>query len=955
MNSIIHSWRRLGGLLLILCGLAGAQLAHAETVTIPAGFLTGTNVWSRTNTYLLDGFVYALDGAVLKIEAGTVIKGALGTGPEDFGCLFICQGARIYAQGTPQNPIIFTAEEDDVEDPTDLGPQDTQLWGGVVLYGRARINNSNNGTGDASNPKYDIYEGLPDDQAPTGQFVNRFGGGDDDDDSGVLRYVSIRHGGKVLESNKEVNGLSLCGVGRGTTIEYVEVFANSDDGFEFFGGSVNTRYLVSAFNEDEAFDADQGYTGKNQFWFGIQNPNSVEKGMEINGEPQERITGQGVPVSNWEVYNVTLIGAGAQQGTPGSGNNAFTFRAYTQVGVYNGIFTEFNGLPITGGAFSTGAEPTVRNNLWFGFSDPTFTPPAVFDPAATNDVADPMLRGISRAWPADGGLNPLLQPESPGFENYRPVPQDGFYQIAPYRGAFDGANNWMRKWTFLDQAGYLPPQTNLVTIPAGFYSGRLDWASTNIYLLDGFVYLLDGAELYIEPGTVIKGALGTGPDNFGCLFVCQGAKVFAEGTPVNPILFTAEEDDINDPDDLGPQDTQLWGGLVVYGRARINNSNNGTGDATNPKYDIYEGLPDDQAPSGQFVNRFGGGDDEDNSGVYRYISIRHGGKVLESNKEVNGLSLCGVGRGTTVEFVEVFANSDDGFEFFGGSVNTRYLVSAFNEDEAFDADQGYTGLNQFWFGIQPQNSVEKGMEINGEPQERVTGQGVPISNWQTYNTTLIGAGAVPGTPGSGNNAFTFRAYTQVGVYNGIFTEFNGLPITGDAFSTGAEPTVLDNLWFGFSMPSFGPASVFEPGTGNRTNVNPMLRGISWTEPFGLDPRPEADSPANSSPRMAPDNGFYRPAPYYGAFTSTRNWAVDWTWIGNSLLLNPEGGFTPVEYPPSAGPVIVIETGDGGVQVIFSGTLQSSETLGGDFAPVPGAASPYTVPPETTLRFYRAAE
>ncbi len=926
-----NSWRRTPLLAFLLALASLVSSARAEIVNVPAGYLTGTNVWKSSNTYILQGFVYVLDGAVLRIEPGTVVKGVAGTTSGNFGNLFICQGAKLYAEGTPQNPIVFTAESDDMSDPNDLGPSDTQLWGGIILFGRARINNAVNAAGDAASPKYDVYEGLPDAQGPNGQFLHRFGGNDDDDSTGVMRYVSIRHGGKLLESNKEVNGLSLCGLGRGTTVEYVEVFASSDDGFEFFGGAVNTRYLVSAFNQDEQFDADEGYHGKNQFWFGIQPADSVEKGMEINGEPQDRQTGTGVPVSNWEVYNVTTIGAGARTGA-GSGNNAFTFRASTQARIYNGIFTDFNGQPVTGGAFTTGANPTVQNNIWWNFTVPTFSPASLFETANGNTTnTNPNLGGISRE--PDGKLDPMPKPGSAAFSDYKTPPQDGFYQIAPYRGAFDGSNQWMRNWTLLDQAGYLPARDNVVNVPAGYITGDVTWYNTNVYILQGFVYVVDGAVLRIQPGTVIKGVPGTTSGNFGNLFICQGAKIYAEGTPQNPIIFTAEADDETDPSDLGPSDTQLWGGIILFGRARINNAVNATGDAASPKYDVYEGLPDAQGPNGQFLHRFGGNDDEDSSGVIRYVSIRHGGKLLESNKEVNGLSLCALGRGTKIEFVEVFASSDDGFEFFGGSVNTRYLVSAFNQDEEFDADEGYNGKNQFWFGIQPADSVEKGMEINGEPQDRQTGTGVPVSNWEVYNVTTIGAGARTGA-GSGNNAFTFRASTQVKVYNGIFTDFNGQPVTGGAFTTGANPTVQNNIWWNFTVPTFSPASLFEAANDNATNVNPNLRGISREADLVLDPRPQPDSPANSTPRPAPDDGFYMPANFKGAFNSAGNWAVDWTLLGNGGYLNPAGAYNPIEYPSSVVlPVTaVISAADGQVTLTWTGgtppfTVQKRTALG----------------------------
>jgi hypothetical protein len=107
-----------------------------------------------------------------------------------------------------------------------------------------------------------------------------------------MRYVSIRHGGQKLSPDKEINGLSLGGVGRGTTLEYIEVLSFADDGFEFFGGSVNTKYLVSAFNDDDSFDTDMGWSGKNQFWFAIQSNDKRDTGSEQNGEPTNGMTGR---------------------------------------------------------------------------------------------------------------------------------------------------------------------------------------------------------------------------------------------------------------------------------------------------------------------------------------------------------------------------------------------------------------------------------------------------------------------------------------------------------------------------------------------------------------------------------------------------------------------------------------------------------------------------------------
>ncbi|MEW6158554.1 MAG: hypothetical protein AB1813_14065, partial [Verrucomicrobiota bacterium] len=271
----------LGPLALSLaCWQSPNSSAEIIQVTTP---ISANVTWRSTNEYVLNKFIYVLDGAILTIEAGTVIKAQRGQ-DADTSCLIVTTGGKIMAEGTRTRPIIFTSIDDDVTDPEDIGLFDRGLWGGLVLMGKAELNTASDVSGNAASPKYDVFEGLPDSQI-NGQFVHRYGGNDDNDSSGVLRYVSIRHAGVVFQPNKELNGLSLCAVGRGTVIEHVETYATADDGFEFFGGTVNTKYLVSAFNDDDAFDIDQGFRGKNQFWFSIQEPGKKDHGGEWNGEP----------------------------------------------------------------------------------------------------------------------------------------------------------------------------------------------------------------------------------------------------------------------------------------------------------------------------------------------------------------------------------------------------------------------------------------------------------------------------------------------------------------------------------------------------------------------------------------------------------------------------------------------------------------------------------------------
>src|SRR6185369_7602585 len=242
----------------------------------------------------------------------TVIKGHnLGGQGTNVAALYVTRGGRIYAEGTPRNPIIFTADVDDTTLPDDVDLYARGLWGGVVIFGRAVLNGAVDANGNAASPKYEVYEGL-DPITLAGQPVFQFGGNDDDDNSGVLRYVSIRHGGAVLAPNKEINGLSMGAVGRGTTIEFVEAYAIADDGFEFFGGTVNTKSLVSSFNDDDSCDTDMGYRGTNQFWFAIQPPDKRNYGMEMNNHPNEVAqTSQLLPAADFKVYNMTIIGSGA--------------------------------------------------------------------------------------------------------------------------------------------------------------------------------------------------------------------------------------------------------------------------------------------------------------------------------------------------------------------------------------------------------------------------------------------------------------------------------------------------------------------------------------------------------------------------------------------------------------------------------------------------------------------
>ena len=216
--------------------------------------------WYSDTIYQLGGRIAVENGATLTIEAGTVIKGEAGTGA-NATALLIARGGKLIAEGTVSKPIIFTSIADEITpelieqgvfSSPNLDPTVNGLWGGVIVLGEAKISASNT-TGDVSSVQ---IEGIP-----TSDPNGLYGGINTNDNSGILSYVSIRHGGANIGSGNEINGLTLGGVGMLTAINNVEIVANQDDGIEFFGGTVNVSYAVIWNVGDDAIDTDQSWAG----------------------------------------------------------------------------------------------------------------------------------------------------------------------------------------------------------------------------------------------------------------------------------------------------------------------------------------------------------------------------------------------------------------------------------------------------------------------------------------------------------------------------------------------------------------------------------------------------------------------------------------------------------------------------------------------------------------------
>ena len=332
---------KTSSLLAIMASIAAQQAVHAGVI-FKNGDINTSETWTADNTYNLTGQVYIKNGATLTIEPGTII--ARTPTPNGSGSLAITRGSKIIANGTQENPIIFTSTLDVATwtggDPT-TGTWRAQSneWGNVTIMGEAYMSNTktsatNTPTFNANNVS--AMEGLTPDFV--GDPDTLYGGGDDDDDSGTLRFVSIRYGGRVLGLGNELNGLSLGSIGRATDIDHVEIMNNVDDGIEIWGGTVNLKYFNIWNIGDDSLDVDQGWRGKAQFGLIVQGYSEDaaqgsgigDNALELDGA--EKADAQ--PVTTATIYNLTVIGQ------PSAGDEGTAWRDGARVQIRNSIFMD---------------------------------------------------------------------------------------------------------------------------------------------------------------------------------------------------------------------------------------------------------------------------------------------------------------------------------------------------------------------------------------------------------------------------------------------------------------------------------------------------------------------------------------------------------------------------------------------------------------------------------------
>lgn len=402
-------------------GVKQVQGETDESVTLTSG-----------TKWLLTGFVYVNSGATLTIEPGTIIKGDKDTK----ATLVVRRGGRIEAAGTSAQPIVFTSNQP-------VGQRAPGDWGGIILCGKAPVNlQGGEGT----------IEGGVD---------ATFGGSDAADNSGVLRYVRIEFSGVPFQPNQEINGLTLGGVGRGTTIDHIQVSYNGDDSYEFFGGTVNVKHLVALASWDDDFDMDNGFTGKAQFLVALRNPDIADQsgsnGLEHDNDGQGTTA---TPFTAPVLSNVSIYGPQATPGTSINSNfkRANHLRRNTHTKVFNSVFAGFpTGLLVDGSACEANADAgdlKVRRCVYSAMGTLTAVASGSawdiqtwFTNGGNTSVADNSDLGVNAPFNLTGP-DFLLSGGSilaSGAAFTEAELNDPFFDQVSFKGAF-GSENWTSGW-----------------------------------------------------------------------------------------------------------------------------------------------------------------------------------------------------------------------------------------------------------------------------------------------------------------------------------------------------------------------------------------------------------------------------------------------------------------------------------------------------------------------------
>ncbi len=470
------------------------------------GELTASNtIFDCAHTYILDKKIYVPNGKTLTINAGALIKGRFNADASLATALTVEVGGKIFASGNADCQIVFTAEADPLDGTYAISNKGQ--WGGLLLAGKA----SNNLTLAANGP---FQAGVGDGRLCVADGIGTFEGFastngkdqfgvapasfDDNDNSGVLKYVSVRHAGAALQVGGEINGISFGSVGRGTTVDHVEVISCADDNMEFWGGTVNIKYATFLFGNDDMFDWDDAYNGKAQFIFGMKSDNAAtspsadaDNGFEMDSDDQKsNATLHAHPI----IFNATMIGNNkAALTSDNSGLAAIEAKELTEGEISNSVFANFRyGVNVikalgtrTGASESyhnwanTGGNSTnslkIKCNTFVGMTKDfaidknaaggSVVGGVITGGVATTDTAQfyttdknksvASIAGFDYAFAVNNATNAISHKvdavPNPALATTGcpTAPVDGFFTAAAYRGAFaPTGKNWMSDWTY---------------------------------------------------------------------------------------------------------------------------------------------------------------------------------------------------------------------------------------------------------------------------------------------------------------------------------------------------------------------------------------------------------------------------------------------------------------------------------------------------------------------------
>ena len=833
--------------------LAAILVSNISAQEALSGNITTNQTLTSDKTYLLKGIVRVMPGATLTIQPGTIIYGE----NTSQGSLIVKPGGKIMAEGTADKPIVFTSE---FKKPGATKTPNYGDWGGIILLGNAPINVAG---GKA------LIEGPGDE----------YGGTVADDNSGVLKYVRIEYPGIAYSLNNEINGLTLGGVGSKTKLEYIQVSYSGDDSFEFFGGTVNAKYLIAYRGWDDDFDTDFGYSGKLQFLLSLRDP-AIADASQSNGFESDN-DGSGStnsPRTSPTWYNVTLIGPAATTSTTFNSlfRNGMHLRRSSQNKIHNALIIGWpQGLLVDGtntvADMKGGTSAFIKNSIIAGSTTATFkSTDAAFQtemPTWFTGLGGKTFATTAEVKLADAfnlaNPNPMPTVGSPVFTGAATPPSDGFFDAtANYIGAF-GYRDWTAGWSSLN----ITVPEKETEIIAGDIKANLTLTSNKSYTLKGIVRVMSGATLTIEPGTTIYGENASQ----GSLVIKPGGKIMAEGTADKPIVFTSEFTKAGSTKTPNYGD---WGGIILLGNAPINVAG---GKA------LIEGPGDE----------YGGTDAEDNSGVMKYVRIEYPGIAYSLNNEINGLTLGGVGSKTKLEYIQVSYSGDDSFEFFGGTVNAKYLIAYRGWDDDFDTDFGYSGKLQFLLSLRDPAIADASQSNGFESDNDGSGStNSPRTSPTWYNVTLIGPAATTSTTFNSlfRNGMHLRRSSQNKIHNALIMGWpQGLLVDGTNtvadMKAGTAAFIKNSIIAGSTTATFKSTdAAFQTemptwftGLGGKTFAT--TAEVSLIDPFNIakpNPMPKAGSPVYTGAATPPNDGFFdASAKFIGAFGST-NWAEGWS-------------------------------------------------------------------------------